>query len=228
MALTEGQCVELNVLASLVAAVRAARERAGTFGVEQRGEGPLSAALPVQPHRAVNGAVCASACGVISSIPPGTSRCFHGELSLLVHRKALCTERGSCVCSHCELAYSLCFLRSVHSASAASRDSLRRVYIACRAQDLPNKMQPGTSEAGCFAGCERSVVIYRVSRSCTKCTTEHVSQAACRQRARRGGCAGARSGGRAGARGGCQRRAGRRVGPAGGLPQRDRLPRERA
>ena len=40
MALTEGQCVELDVLASLLAAVRSARERAGTLGVEQRGEGP--------------------------------------------------------------------------------------------------------------------------------------------------------------------------------------------
>ena len=66
MALTEGQCVELDVLASLVAAVRAARERAGTLGMEQRGEGPLRAAVPVwPPHLAVYGAVCASACGVM-------------------------------------------------------------------------------------------------------------------------------------------------------------------
>lgn len=66
MALTEGQHVELDVLVSLLAAVRAARERAGTLGVEQRGEGPLRAAVPVQPpHLAANGAVCASARGVM-------------------------------------------------------------------------------------------------------------------------------------------------------------------
>ena len=46
MALTEGQCVEVDVLASLIAAVRAARESAGTLGVAQRGEGPLAAAGP--------------------------------------------------------------------------------------------------------------------------------------------------------------------------------------
>lgn len=95
MALTEGQCVELDVLASLVAAVRAARERTGTLGMEQRGAGPLSAAVPVHhPRLAVDGDVCANYVQYpISCIPPGTYLYFHG----VMRPEALCSKRVSSV-----------------------------------------------------------------------------------------------------------------------------------